>query len=132
MDTEIFENVSDLHKSARGYRPTATWWTLWNRSTNEEKQVTVDQLFEEMEFEDAREKELQKSAKQNFRKLINTTIDFGAGDVKTAIKWIIQGENFTDVDLHYGADYFCYHYGMAYEAAKEFPIQEVIDELLNK
>jgi hypothetical protein len=57
--------------------------------------------------------------------------ELGAKSEVQALKWIMEAEDFDDYDLQYGADYFCYHFGLDYtEGKKSFKIQEAMNEML--
>ena len=62
----------------------------------------------------AREKEEQQLAIAEFEHRVMETIRHGAGDRKTAIRWIVDG---LDVDGDYS--YACYKLGLPYEMATE-------------
>lgn len=122
--------VSDLHKDARGYRPTVAWMHAWETSTEDEKQGIWDALCDELEQAIALQELDQARAYAKLLDRILDTMKLGAEDQKTAIKWIIEAEEFDDFDLQYGADYFCYHFGLSYQAKNQLPIQEAINEML--
>jgi hypothetical protein len=122
--------VSDLHKDARGFRPSVYWWDQWKLCSDDQKQVMLDSLCEELEAEIAREKTAQKQAYFSLMDRIDETLALGAGDVITALKWIMEAEQFGDYDLQYGAYYFCYHFGLAYSNKNLLPIQTAMNEML--
>jgi len=122
--------VSDLHKDARGFRPSVYLWDQWNLASNDQKQVIWDSLGEELAREIELEKRLQKQAYFSLMNRIDETLALGAGNVITALKWIMEAEQFDDYDLQYGADYFCYHFGLAYSDKNLLPIQTAMNEML--
>jgi hypothetical protein len=122
--------VSDLHKDAYGSRPTSGWWDCWNFQNDEGKQAAWNTLLDDLERSIETEKLADAAALATFTDLVYETMNLGAGDVVTAIKWIIQGEKFTKFDLMYGADYFCFNFNLNYSVKNSFPIQEAIDEVL--
>lgn len=122
--------VSDLHKEARGFRPSVYWWDQWNMCSDNQKQEMWDSLCEEHAGEIEREKRLQKEAYFTLMDRIDETLALGAGDVITALKWIMEAEEFDEFDLQYGANYFCYHFGLAYSDKELLPIQTAINEML--
>lgn len=125
------ENViSDLYKDARGYRPTIYWWEQWKLCTDDQKQVMWDNLCDEHEAEMKREAQFKAAALTEFEERLHHTIRLGANGVKGAIKWIIEAEEFSDFDLQYGADYFCYHFGLDFSVKNDYPIQEAMNEML--
>jgi hypothetical protein len=122
--------VSDLHKDARGFRPGQSWWQMWNALGDAEKQNVWDGICDELDDEMKRGELEQARALAKLLDRILDTIKLGADDQKTAIKWIIEAEEFSDYDLQYGADYFCYHFGLSYQVKNQLPIQEAINEML--
>lgn len=134
MTTYTFDEniVSDLHKDARGFRPTQYWWDQWNLCTDNQKQIMWDSLCDEHEAEIKRERQAQAVAILELQARICHTRSLGAQSDKEALKWIIEAEEFSDFDLQYGADYFCYHFGLAYSDASKFPIQEAINEMMSE
>jgi hypothetical protein len=121
--------VSDLHKDARGYRPTEYFWEEWNQCGDLTRQAMWDNLLEELEREIERERAAEEAALEQFEQLIADTIQFGAADAETAIRWILEGEDFTGFDLAYGADYVAWHFGMSYSNPYQTQIQTVIDQI---
>jgi hypothetical protein len=124
--------VSDLHKDARGYRPREIWWKMWERMTPAEKQVEWDILHKELEYEMNQEAARESASLVLFQKSINDMISLGAGNTKTAIKWLLQSEGFDDFDLRYGPDYVAFRFGFGYADVTKFPLQEVINEMLEE
>jgi hypothetical protein len=106
--------VSDLYKDARGVRPGTTFWEMWNECLPAGKQLVWDNLCRELDEAMAREKEEQRLAIANFEKSVQNIMLSGAGDRKTAIRWIVDG---LDVDGDYS--YACYKLGLPYEMATE-------------
>jgi hypothetical protein len=125
--------VSDLHKDARGFRPSCMWWKTWEESSAEEKQVIWDDICAELEEEINREKRMQENALANMKKRIADTIALGASDEVSALKWIIEAEGFDASDLMYGVSYFCYHFGLSYNVENTMPeIGMAIKEMSRK
>lgn len=122
--------VSDLHKDARGFRPTAAWWNSWNFQDDDGKQAAWNTLLGELKETMDRERRAHDMAVIAMHQRIQGTMLLGAKDEVQAIKWIMEAEEFDDHDLCYGPSYFCYHFGLPYSAEKEFPIQEAINEML--
>jgi hypothetical protein len=124
--------VSDLHKDARGFRPSATWWSVWNRVSDDAKQDIWDALGQELNETMDRERRAQADAMIALHQRIQGVMLLGAKDEVQALKWIMEAEEFDDYDLRYGPSYFCYHFGLSYSAEKELPIQEAINEMLSE
>lgn len=121
--------VSDLHKDARGYRPSQSWWEGWIFSSDDRKQAIWDGLLNELSREMDRERAEQAAALVAFQKRITDTIALGARDEVTALKWIFEAEEFDDFDLRYGSDYVAYHFNLSYSDARLFPIHEAINRM---
>lgn len=124
--------VSDLHKDARGFRPSVAWMHAWETSTDEEKQGIWDALSEELSETLDRERLAEARAYAMLLDRILETMKLGADDQKTALKWIMEAEEFDDYDLQYGASYFCYHFGLSYSVMNQLPIQEAMNEMLSE
>ena len=107
--------VSDLHKDARGFRPSEYFWEEWTQMPDQFKQKIWDSLCEELSDTMAAEREAEAAALQAFTKRVIATQLAGAGDIRTAIRWILEGEGFDDIDYCYGASYCAYHFGLAYD-----------------
>jgi len=77
-----------------------------------------------------RERRLEAEAMIALHQRIQGTMLLGAKNEVQALKWIMEAEEFDDIDLRYGPSYFCYHFGLSYSAAKELPIQEAMNQML--
>jgi hypothetical protein len=122
--------VSDLHKDARGYRPSHHWTELWNYADNDQKQVMWDSLCKELSAELDRERQAQARAALALTERLEKMYELGAKSEVQALQWIMEAEEFDFNDLQYGPSYFCYHFGLNYSAANDFRIQEAINEML--
>jgi hypothetical protein len=83
-------SVSDLHKDAFGCRPSQSWWYGWTHATDAQKQFQWDSLVEAMvRSEDYRkEQEVRDIAK--FEASVAVTIEAGAADRATALRWLFE------------------------------------------
>jgi hypothetical protein len=124
--------VSDLHKDARGYRPTQAFWNAWNFQNDEGKQTAWNVLLDELNETMKRERHSENMAMIAMHQRIQGTMLLGAKDEVQALKWIMEADEFDDHDLRYGPSYFCFHFGLSYSAEKELPIQEAINEMLSE
>ena len=106
--------VSDLHKDARGFRPSEYFWEEWDQCGDDNRQAMWDSLCRELEETMAAERDAEDRALRVFTKRVIDTQLAGAGDLRTAIRWILEGEQFDDMDYCYGADYCAFHFGLAY------------------
>ena len=95
---------SDYHKDVHGCRP------RWDFSeyTLSEWRKTYEILKADSIIEQEREAELGREAVYNFKKLIAKTAAMGAGDFKTAMRWLMQAD---DIDRRSKQDIECFFYG---------------------
>lgn len=99
MEQEILEQqmeedaVFELHQDAYNYRPSQSFIETWRSATSEEKQVTWDMLSAALESEQEREHRINDRISADFEKSIQATIDAGAGNRETALRWMFQEYN---------------------------------------
>jgi hypothetical protein len=124
--------VSDLHKDARGYRPSEYFWEEWTQCGDDTRQAMWDSLCRELEDTMAAERQAEARAALALTERLEKMYELGATSEVQALKWIIEAEEFDSFDLLYGASYFCYHFGLSYSAADKFRIQEAINEMLSE
>jgi hypothetical protein len=110
--------VSDLHKEAYGFRPTASFWSTWESSNDDQKQSEWDDLICAMEESMEQEKEQQAQALVNFRKLLKTTMTTCNVDWKNALRILMEADTeFTKDSQEF--DYFLWSHDLGYEKRKE-------------
>lgn len=120
--------VSDLHKDARGFRPSEYFWEEWDQCGDDNRQAMWDNLINEFNNTVAAERDSQVAALENFRVQIKAMRKLGAETERQAIKWIFHAENLDRYDLQYGADAVAYHFGLAYNNPYKQTIQECCDQ----
>jgi hypothetical protein len=121
--------VSDLHKDARGYRPSEYFWEEWSQCGDDTRQSMWDNLLEELAAETARQKDAYARAEIEFHQRVQGTMLAGAKDELTAIRWILEAEQLSKFDLAYGSDYVAWHFGLPYKGEFDQQIQTVIDAM---
>ena len=121
--------VSDLHKDARGYRPSEYFWEEWSQCGDDTRQSMWDNLLEELATETARQKDAYARAEIEFHQRVQGMMLIGAKDELTAIRWILEAEQLSKFDLAYGSDYVAWHFGLPYKGEFDQQIQTVIDAL---
>ena len=121
--------VSDLHKDARGYRPSEYFWEEWSQCGDDTRQSMWDNLLEELAAETARQKDAYARAEIEFHQRVQGTMLAGAKDELTAIRWILEAEQLSKFDLAYGSDYVAWHFGLPYKGEFDQHIQTVIDAM---
>jgi len=120
MNFTFDENIfSDLHKDARGYRPRGHEFYA-DETTDQRKQELWDSMCEELEQAMLEESRQELDAQRRFELLVAETIDAGAGDRTTAIRWILDAEGFDAHDAAYGGSSVCYHFGLWYGLKDQF------------
>jgi hypothetical protein len=112
--------VSDLHKDAYGFRPTADWWDCWNYQDDAGKQAAWNTLLDDLEQANDREAQEQIASINAFELEIATALDVGARSREDAVRWIVQGLDLDDVDLMYGGSAICYRKGLPYRMSAMF------------
>lgn len=109
--------VSDLHKDARGFRPSGYWWTMWEEASDLRRQEIWDGLLDELTAAQEQERQAQAQATERFEHLVAKTIEHGARDRETAIRWIVES---LDLGGYATAEYACYNLGLSYDCANMF------------
>ena len=127
FDTSI---VSDLHKDARGWRPSEYFWETWEVASDEEKQEIWDGLCNELNLEMERERKAEKQAVAEFEKQIARNLSYGAADRQQAIRWIVESLDPSEIDLRYGGSWVCWELGLPFSMKDEF--KEVCKELADQ
>lgn len=130
MFTYSDDIISDLHKDARGFRPTEAFWNAWNFQDDEGKQTVWNILIDELEETMAEDRRREAEALENFEAQIKEMRKLGAETTRQAIKWVFHAEGMDRYDLQYGADYVAYHFGMSYQNSYRAVIQECCDQAL--
>jgi CRISPR/Cas system CMR-associated protein Cmr5 small subunit len=107
-------DLSDMYKDAYGVRPRhyKEWWT------KDELEAEYKHLQRQIVFSMEEEKKAESEAFMRFEILIRRTIKYGAGDCKTAIRWLVDGEDleWNEHDLKY----FFWKHGLSYEIQNEW------------
>ena len=97
--TYTFDEIvfSDLHKDAYGFRPRgAAAWRVnaaheFYDATPERKQEIWDLTLVDLDYELEREQAAKAKAVALFADRLQQTIDIGAGDRITALRWLTEG-----------------------------------------
>ena len=83
--------ISDAHKDAYGFRPRGY---DWDNMSMDELKAWSKELSEECAREFEREEARKSEAVAEFKALVQRTIEMGAGDEETAIRWLTADEEF--------------------------------------
>lgn len=97
-----FDLIRDLHKDARGFRPSQGWMEIFNGSSDVAKQETWDQLEREMiEREDEDLRQERESVTAYNSRIDGMVADYGI-DRATAIRWDLDA---FEVDIEAAIQY---------------------------
>ena len=96
--------ISDLYKDVHGFRPRGYNFDEWSF---EELTKFVNDLSDQADEQAKQEKEWAEICLVEFKKSLQNIIDSGAGDRKTALRWMLQGDMGDDESLDlYAIEYF--------------------------
>jgi hypothetical protein len=123
--------VSDLHKDARGFRPSEYFWEEWTQCGDDNRQAMWDSLLRELEETMAEDRRREAQALADFGQQIIDNINRGADSIESAIRWILEAEGIGGYDLHYGADYVAFHFGLSYQNSFKDQITAAIKAMEN-
>lgn len=107
-DEDLF---SDLYKDANGFRPRSHEF-YWDETTPQRKQEIWDATIKDLNAEIEYQEQAQKESVVKFEKLVEETIESGAGDRETAIHWLRTAED--DEYMENDDGYFEYTYNLPY------------------
>lgn len=108
---EIVASIySDIFKDVNGFRPRHDV-SGWNEA---DFQSAINNLQEELEVIIKEEAHTEKILVEQFEASVQNVINFGAGDRKTALRWLMDASE-ADGDW----EYFCYLNGIPYGYFKE-------------
>lgn len=124
--------VSDLHKDARGFRPSSFWMAAWNSYDDATKQEIWDSLLVELEDSMEAEAAAEQKALADFDRLVDNAISLGADGHEGAVRWLLEAEGIDKFDLMYGADYIAFHFGLSYDNPYKAMFEGVIEGMLAK
>lgn len=124
--------VSDLHKDARGFRPSVHWWQVWESASSDQKQQIWDSLIVELNDEIVQERAQQQKALEAFDARVQQALDLGAADQAEAVRWIFQAERFDSFDLGYGSSFVCYRFGLSYSNKYVDLFEQVCNKMIKE
>lgn len=119
--------LSDLHKDALGYRPRDMFWAIWSDADSNVKQAIWDDLLVELDSSINEERMRHEMNTHSFEVQVAENMNLGARDRKSAIKWIVQSLNPSEMDLMYGGSWVCFELDLPYSMADQF--EDVCKEL---
>lgn len=101
--------VSDLHKDAYGFRPSQTWWEIWDSCLDSEKQKIWDDLLESLKASIIRDEEDRAWAVKKFEEMVSATMEVGAKTREDALRWLMDAS-----DCGGDWEYYCFQNGLPY------------------
>ena len=108
---EVLSYISDLYKDVNGVRPRFYNFHEWS---DNELEAFTDKLIAQLKENEELEHLQEEADVKRFQDQVQKTIELGAGNRKTALKWLFsseeydQGEYVTDWDV----DGFLYNQGI--------------------
>ena len=106
--------VSDLHKDAYGFRPTVEFSILWELSSLDQKQEIWDDLIAIVERNIDAEEAAERKAAEAFEAQVAVMLQNGADSRETALRWIVESMELSEVELCYGGEHVCFLMGIPF------------------
>jgi hypothetical protein len=111
--------ISDLHKDARGHRPSHGFMLMWNDLTPAQKQETWDNLCHEMEYNQKEEARIEAESLVTFKANLKKVMEDHGVDWRTALRWMADGEEM-DIEMHdQEFEHFLWRQGISFEKNRE-------------
>ena len=105
---------SDLHKDARGSRPSFGNQAYWDELTPAEKQKQWDALVEELAERQEQERLEQRRSIDRFEYWVRNTIEAGAADRAEALKWIFEQAAAEEAPYEFDVEHFEWQQGLPF------------------
>ncbi|AGR47723.1 hypothetical protein PHIM7_70 [Sinorhizobium phage phiM7] len=97
--TELLEIIVNQHKDAYGFKPRGEAYVRLTKLSLIELRKEAEYLQAAVERAISDDEEREARAVAKFEQLVAETIELGAGNRETAIRWIIQGEGEDDLEF---------------------------------
>ena len=104
---ELLCTISDLHKEARGFRPSLDRYEL---KTDDELMAEIEWLGREVKEAIEHEQMIDAECITRFNDEVATFIQQGAANRSTAIRWMLQAQGYDETPAD--ADSICYNNGI--------------------
>ena len=111
--------ISDLHKDAYGFRPSPEFSILWELSSDEQKQEIWDDLIATLERNIDAEEAAERKAAEAFEAQVAVMLQNGADSRETALRWIVESMELSEVELCYGGEHVCFLMGIPFSYRTE-------------
>jgi hypothetical protein len=86
-------SLSDLHKDAYGFRPSAEFFKVWDYMSSQEKQEYWDSLLETVEQGIEQDRRMSALSVTKFKEALSKVMEV-AGSEETALRWLTAEEDF--------------------------------------
>ena len=126
FDINVF---SDLYKEVNNFRPRGHRF-YHPETTDAERQQMWDDLLVELDVVMDEYHAQIAAADVAFEAQIAANLGYGADSRETAIRWIVEAENFTDYDLRDGFGYFQYVTNVSDKYREE--VSPIMEKMLTK
>lgn len=124
MFTYSDDCFSDLFKDVNGFRPRGSLMDDWNDRTPRQKQELWNALCDELEENSKTEAAAAEASVAEFETWINSTIELGAGNRESALRWITSESKFQNSQC---VEHFVWNQGILFTDQGK----EVVKELNN-
>jgi len=104
---ELLCTISDLHKDARGFRPSLDQYEGYSEA---QLGAVIQWLAVEVKEEIEREQQIDAVCITRFNDEVATFIQQGAANRSTAIRWMLQAQGYDETPAD--ADSICYNNGI--------------------
>ena len=120
---ELIDIISDSYKDVNGFRPRGI---NYNKYRMGELQTILDELQVQFIANEKEEAIFRDEQVIVFEKLVQDTINYGAGDRVTALRWLFDG---SDITLYSSQDleHFVWQHHILFTKYGESIVQELID-----
>ena len=119
--------ISDLHKDARGYRPSSDWYVMWKDSSDDQKQSIWNDLLVELDDSIAQEKFLEESNVNEFEREIAEIIKVGKDCTRErALRWMTPIEPFEHLQ---DIEQWVWERGILFTEVGKWAVQELKKDL---
>lgn len=85
---------SDFYKDTYGFRPRDAAWEYYEGLSADEFNKDIDYMIAKMNEDAIAEARAQEEAVATFKQTLQKTIELGAGDEETALRWMTQSQTF--------------------------------------
>jgi len=109
-------NIRECSKSAYGSRINLDWDSYTLTELEEMADSYAQAASDQFEYE----KKIEEENVAKFESNVQELISLGAANRKTAVRWLLEAEKFSEYDLMYGGSYACYTLNLPYSYEEEF------------